>query len=169
MTPWSVACQALLSVGFPGQEYLSGLPFDECSILSLYWSFYYYIMSLFWGFPDGSDSKDSACNEGPGFDPWVGKTPWNRPWQPTPVFSSGESKDSPEGYSPWGRNTLYTTEWLSTHYRFLSFFINFVSSLFCLTWVLWLSLSCHFRWHGISFSIPHFQSMCLLCPKVNLF
>ena len=86
VTPWSVACQALLSAGFPGQEYLSGLPFDECSILSLYWSFYYYIMSLFWGFPDGSDSKDSACNEGPGFDPWVGKTPWNRPWQPTLIW-----------------------------------------------------------------------------------
>ena len=117
----------------PRQEYLSGLPFDECSILSLCWSFYYYIMSLFWGFPDGSDSKESACNEGPGFDPWVGKTPWNGPWQPTPVFSSGESKDSLEDYSPWGRNTLDTTEWLSTHCPFLSFFINFVLSLFCLT------------------------------------
>ena len=21
-----------------------------------------------------------------GFDPWVGKTPWRRVWQPTPVF-----------------------------------------------------------------------------------
>jgi len=26
-TPWSVACQAPLSVGFPRQEYLSRLPF----------------------------------------------------------------------------------------------------------------------------------------------
>ena len=25
------------------------------------------------------------------FDPWVGKTPWRRAWQPTPVFLSGES------------------------------------------------------------------------------
>ena len=26
-----------------------------------------------------------------GFDLWVGKIPWRRPWQPTPVFSPGES------------------------------------------------------------------------------
>ena len=25
------------------------------------------------------------------FDPWVGKIPWRREWQPTPVFLSGES------------------------------------------------------------------------------
>ena len=22
----------------------------------------------------------------PGFDPWIGKVPWRRAWQPTPVF-----------------------------------------------------------------------------------
>ena len=27
----------------------------------------------------------------PGFDPWVGKIPWRRAWQPTPVFLPGES------------------------------------------------------------------------------
>ena len=27
----------------------------------------------------------------PGFDPWGGKIPWWRAWQPTPVFLSGES------------------------------------------------------------------------------
>ena len=27
----------------------------------------------------------------PGFDPWVGKFPWRRAWQPTPVFLPGES------------------------------------------------------------------------------
>ena len=26
-----------------------------------------------------------------GFDPWVGKIPWMRAWQPTPVFLPGES------------------------------------------------------------------------------
>ena len=26
-----------------------------------------------------------------GFDPWVGKTPWRRAWQPTLVFLPGES------------------------------------------------------------------------------
>ena len=27
----------------------------------------------------------------PGYNPWVGKTPWRRAWQPTPAFLSGES------------------------------------------------------------------------------
>ena len=26
-----------------------------------------------------------------GFDPWIGKVPWRRAWQPTPVFLPGES------------------------------------------------------------------------------
>ena len=40
----------------------------------------------------------------PGFDPWVGKIPWRRKWQPTPVFLPGEShgQRSLEGYSPQG-------------------------------------------------------------------
>ena len=38
------------------------------------------------------------------FDPWVGKIPWRRKWQPTPVFLLGESygQRSLAGYSPWG-------------------------------------------------------------------
>ena len=28
-----------------------------------------------------------------GFDPWVGKIPWRREWQPTPVFLPGESHE----------------------------------------------------------------------------
>ena len=27
----------------------------------------------------------------PGFNPWAGKIPWRRAWQPTPVFLAGES------------------------------------------------------------------------------
>ena len=36
------------------------------------------------------------------FDPWVGKIPWRRAWQPTPVFLPGEShrQRSLTGYSP---------------------------------------------------------------------
>ena len=42
------------------------------------------------GFPDGSDGEESACNVGDHFDPWVGKIPWRRKWQPTPVFLPGK-------------------------------------------------------------------------------
>ena len=41
-------------------------------------------------FPGGSDGKASTCGR-PGFNPWVGKIPWRRKWQPTPVFLPGES------------------------------------------------------------------------------
>ena len=38
----------------------------------------------------------------PGLDPWVGKIPWRKKWQPTPVFLPGEShgRRSLVGYSP---------------------------------------------------------------------
>ena len=51
------------------------------------------------GFPGGSDGKESACNVRPGFDPWVGKIPWKRSWQPTPVFFP---EDSPRTEEPGG-------------------------------------------------------------------
>ena len=46
------------------------------------------------------------------FDPWVGKISWRRPWQPIPVFLSGEfhGQRSLVGYSPWGHKGLDTTE-----------------------------------------------------------
>ena len=39
----------------------------------------------------------------PGFDPWVGKIPWRRKRQPTPVLSPGKFHElkSLIGYSPW--------------------------------------------------------------------
>ena len=66
------------------------------------------------GFPDGSDSKESICLpcRRLKFDPWVGKIPWRREWQPTPVFLPGEShgQRSLVGYSPWGHEESDTTE-----------------------------------------------------------
>ena len=60
-------------------------------------------------FPGGTDGKESACNAGdlgviPEFNPWIGKTPWRRAWQPTPVFLPREShgQRSLVGYSPQG-------------------------------------------------------------------
>ena len=57
-------------------------------------------------FLGGSDSK-SVCLQcrRPGFDPQVGKIPWRRKWQPTPVLLPGKShgQRSLVDYSPWGR------------------------------------------------------------------
>ena len=43
------------------------------------------------GFPYSSDGKESAQCGKPGFNPYVGKIPWRRAWQSTPVFLPGES------------------------------------------------------------------------------
>ena len=45
-------------------------------------------------------------------DPWVGKIPWRKAWQPTPVFLPGESQGQKSlvGHSSWGHKELDTTE-----------------------------------------------------------
>ena len=41
--------------------------------------------------PRWCSGKESACQRRrPGFNPWVGKIPWRRKWQPTPVFLPGK-------------------------------------------------------------------------------
>ena len=74
------------------------------------------------------------------FNPWVGKFPWRRNWQPTPVFLLGEFHEqrSLVGYSPWGHKSQTRLKQLSTHaqrisqrlifskrfYSFLDFFVK---------------------------------------------
>ena len=73
-----------------------------------------------------------------GFNPWVGKIPWRRAWQPTAVFLPGESHGwrSLAGYSPWGRKesdpsevTLRTCtqEVWSTHLNKMSMILPWAS------------------------------------------
>ena len=83
-----IACQATLFMGFSGQEYWSGLPFPSLRDLPEP------------GVEPGSPAlkADSVLSEPPRtclpsmrhnrleFSPWVGKIPWRRAWQPTPVF-----------------------------------------------------------------------------------
>ena len=60
--------------------------------------------------------KEPACqhrrHKRCGFNPWVGKIPWRRAWQPTPVFLPGESHGhrSLVGYRPWGSTESDMTE-----------------------------------------------------------
>ena len=49
------------------------------------------------------------------FDPWVGKIPWRRKWQPTPVFLPGKCMEPGRLYSQWGHKESDTTERLITH------------------------------------------------------
>ena len=119
-TPWTVAYKAPLSMEFSRQEYWSGLPFpspgwvplgftnspwagnsDDCDIL-VYWYGRKYFMTeenppicppllCLLGFPGGSDGKESTCNAGHlGLILGLGRFPWRRAWQPTPLFLPGE-------------------------------------------------------------------------------
>ena len=66
------------------------------------------------GFPGGTGGKDPACQcrtrDRFGFHPWVGKIPWRRKWQPTPVFLPGESqgRGSLVGCRLWGHTQSNT-------------------------------------------------------------
>ena len=68
------------------------------------------------GLPRRRSGEEPACQRGRprrhGSDPWVGKIPWRRARQPTPVFLPGEShgQRSLAGYSPRGCKELDTTE-----------------------------------------------------------
>ena len=129
--PWNVACQALLSMKFSRQEYWRGLPFPSPGDLpnsgiepgspalqadSLLTELLLEIANLPTGFPGGISGKEPVYQrrrlKRPAFDPYVGKIPWRRAWQPTPVFLPGESHGQRclAGYSPWGRKELDTTE-----------------------------------------------------------
>ena len=56
--------------------------------------------------------KNLPAMQETGFNPRVGKIPWGREWQPTPVFLPGElhGQRSLAGYSPWGHKQSDTTE-----------------------------------------------------------
>ena len=74
------------------------------------------------GFPGCPESKESPTTQE---ETWVwslvGKIPWGRKWQPTPVFLPGEShgQSSKEGYNPWGCKELDTTEWPTLSLSFI--------------------------------------------------
>ena len=52
-----------------------------------------------------------------GSHPWIGMIPWNRKWQPAPVFLPGKfhGQRSLADYHPWGHKELDTTEHTHTH------------------------------------------------------
>ena len=75
--------------------------------------------------PSGASGKEPACqcrrHKWHRFDPWVGKIPWRRQWQPTLVFLPGES----HGHrSTWqvavhrAAQCWTQLKWLSTHAKY---------------------------------------------------
>ena len=70
----------------------------------------------------GTSCKEPACQykrcKRCRFDPWAGKIPWIRKWQPAPVLLPGKShgRKSLVGYNPWGRKESDTTKRLHFHF-----------------------------------------------------
>ena len=64
------------------------------------------LLSPFMGFLDGASGKEPACqcrrHKRHRFIYWVGKIPWRRKWQATPIFLPGKShgQRSLTGYKP---------------------------------------------------------------------
>ena len=59
--------------------------------------------------------KNLPAMQEAGFDLWVGKIPWRREWQPTPVLLPRKfhGQRSLAGYSPWGHKESDKTEQLT--------------------------------------------------------
>ena len=106
-----------------------GIAVIECSnvpyMQSLIWylihrkinaSNYFIINIIAGGFPGGSSGKEPTCqrqrHKRLGFSLSIGKIPWRRALQHTPVFLPGElyGQRSLVGYSPQGHKEWNTTE-----------------------------------------------------------
>ena len=75
------------------------------------------------GFPGSPSGKEPICQcrrfKSHQLNPWVGKIPWRRTWQPTPVFCLENLMDREAQMAPVHRVTMSRTQlkWLSTHAR----------------------------------------------------
>ena len=96
-----VSCMELrLVIYFTDGNINVSVLFSQIMSLSLLLSRYKVVICLQWGRP--------------GFNPRVGKIPWRRKWQATPVLLPGKFHGSRSmvGYSPWNHKELHTTEQL---------------------------------------------------------
>ena len=83
----------------------------RCVILGF--SFLWPHLQLHVGFPSGSVvMQQCGSHRRCRFDPWVGRIPWRRKWQNTPVFLPEIPwTEMPAGlYSPWGLKKSDVTE-----------------------------------------------------------
>ena len=74
------------------EQMLLSLLFKNDPKPNLYQSLYYlHLNYTSHGHPWWLSGKESTCQcSRHGFNPWSGKIPWRRKWQPTPVFLPGK-------------------------------------------------------------------------------
>ena len=122
--------------------YLSGIIFFYSPPFSFWSRIHCFLLSsLRRSSPGSLGGKESTCNVGdPGLIPGLGKIPWRRKGQPSPVFLPGKShgQRSMVGYSPW-RLQRAGHDWVT--FAFFSYLLYQVSSV--QAFVLALSYSLH--------------------------
>ena len=90
--------------------------------------------SHFRGLPRWCGVKESICQcktqKRSRLDLWVGKTPWSRKWQPTPIFLPRKFHEQRRlvGYCPRGCKESDATEWLNMHVHIQSLSKNCIYS-----------------------------------------
>ena len=121
---WLISCRININ-----SHYLSINYYMSDTALGVWHELTYFIpIAILWyrcyhphlrGFPGSTSGKESTCQcwSHKRLDPWVGKIPWRRKWQPTLVFLPGKfhGQRSLVGYSPWGCRELGMTERLRTN------------------------------------------------------
>ena len=112
--PWTEECSGYSPWGHKESDTTEHTHMERDTVSSIHFSFRLgghnsvYIKWEQRGFPGSTSGKEPTCPcrrcKRHGFDPLVGKIPWRRAWQPTPVFLPGEShgQRSLVGYSPQG-------------------------------------------------------------------
>ena len=88
-----------------GHRSLVGYSPQGCKV-GYHWSGFHARMQ---GLPLWLSGKESTCQcKRHSFNPWVGKIPWRRKWQPTSTYLPGKShgQRNPVGYSPWGHKRV---------------------------------------------------------------
>ena len=110
------------------------------------------------------------------FDPWVGKIPWRREWQPTPILLLGES----HGRGAWW-DTVHrvpkSQTWLSdfTHFTNASWYIYYTHHIFFIHSSVDRHLGCFHVWasvNSIAVKIGKYVSFWIsfiwICPGVEM-
>ena len=99
----------------------------------------------------------------PGLDPWVGKIPWRRAWQPTPVFLPGESPWTEEPgrlQSMWSQRVRH--DWVTKHSIYVC--ISGIHSIV----IYWAAkIVCHCAWRQRILKYSHYGGSSLCRPEVT--
>ena len=118
-----------------------------------------------WGFPGGARGKESICQcrrlRKREFDLWIGKIPWRRKWQPTPVFLPGKSMDR----GAW----LATVHAVTKSWTWLSMSINYKQPRVAASVKREISPLFHLLWFSYCGPLHRFLFVCFFFFVIVLF